>query len=336
MKNKKLIKAIFGISWLVSLVFGTIVYAMPAPDSTPTIPSTTLHVNRNLLEPNDVLIYGDYDIPYASIPTTAADQVFIFRLKDGATELGQVLPFVKVDNGYNLGVFSFYFSGSANLTWGVAYTIEISAAPSANITFSPIDYTIPLSAYTTSTDQTTNQNQLSINIIAAANRMQIAHPLYTFVDSSPGAGTILASPTGEDYFRGAIPGIQAMAPNLYNVQILEIDRTDRTWTTAQFDTYSQRFSTGNYTWVGTAENATATQTGLPKDMAMSMITVLPLCVGAIVLSTMKFHRAEPGFVACFVFFILGALMGWMPMAVFASFYQIAGIYLAYVVCHPLS
>ena len=119
---------------IFQLVFGMAlvpIFALATsnPDSTPTI--SNIKANRYLIESGDVLIYGEYDIPYASLPDESAADTYIFRLLDidGSTELGAVAPFPLFDNGYNEGVFGFYFSASDNLTWGEAYTVRISQNP---------------------------------------------------------------------------------------------------------------------------------------------------------------------------------------------------------------
>lgn len=312
--------------FLHSFILPIVALAITSPTSTPTI--TNIKANRNLLELGDSLIYGDYDIPYpsASLPDESATDTFIFRLLDGGDEIGEIVPYALIDKGYNNGVFSFYFSASDNLDWGQAYTIRISENPSYFTTPASFDYVMPSSAWSILTDQEANQLELAINILNAANRLHTAYSAYSFTEFQP-SGTVLSEPIGTTYFRGAIYGIQAMAPSLFLVQILQNPSTSANYTTAQFDLYRQRFST---TWVGASENATANQFGITPTMVLGMLFIFPLCIGSIILSSMKFHQAEPGFVTCAILLILGALMGWIPAAVFASTYQALGIYIAYV------
>ncbi len=321
----KLIKVLTILGFVaIPFVFSGLALAIDDPDSDPSV--SNVKVNINLITAGDIVIYGDYNIPYASIPSVPADDAFIFRLldTDNVTELGAIVPFVLFDSGYNKGAFGFYFaSGVAS---GEAYTIRISQNPSQFDTPTSVDYVIPLSAYTSKSTQEDNQIELAINIIAMAQRLESYHTDYTLLESSAG-GTVLSDPTGETYFRGAIYGIQAMAPALFLIQVLEFDTTERSWTTDQFDTYRERF---DGTWVGTSVNATGSQFGITPQMLMGVIFALPLCLGAIILSSMKFKKAEPGFIAAAIFLILASLMGWMPTAIFAIIYQVMAIYLAYV------
>lgn len=300
--------------------------AISNPDSPPII--SNVKINKSLIETGDMVIYGDYDIPYASIPSVDASDTFIFRLidTDNTTELGAIVPYVMIDYGYNKGVFGFYFSAADAPTWGQSYIIRISQNPTYFPSPISTDYVMATTAYTTKTSQEDNQTEMAINIINAAQRMQSNYPTYTFLEDSAG-GTVLSSPTGETYFRGTIYGIQAMAPSLFLVQVLSQSTEDRAWTTNQSDTYEERFDS---TWVGTSVNATANQFGITPQMAMGMGFILPLCLGAIVVSSMRFRRTEPGFMASFLFMFMGELMGWFPTAIFGVVLQAMSIYIAYL------
>jgi len=301
--------------------------AILAPDSTPSI--SNLHVNQHLLATGDVLIYGDYDLPYGTPPDVFANQSFIFQLiaADNVTELGAVTPFVYFDNGYNEGFFSMYFASrtTANITWEQSYTIRIAQNPAHFTSPVDIDYELPTNSYTSVNTTAANQLELAINVLSAATRLEQYYPTYSLVDTAA-AGTVLYSPDGETYFRGAINGIQAMAPSLFMVQVLEYDYTYRTWTTDYSDNLTDRFET---TWVGASANATATQFGLTNQTAMGILP-LGLCLVSIVLSNMKWRRSEPGLVGASIILIMGLLMGWLAPAVFAIIFQFMGIYIAYL------
>lgn len=308
---------------IIIFTFPLSVYAIDDPDSTPSL--TNFKVNRNLLTSGDALIYGDYNLPYGTAPDEAVDTTYFFRLLDGDNQIGSITPYPYFDRGYNEGIFAFYFE--SGIAWGTAYTIRISQNPTYFDDPGYWNFTLPSSAYTSQTDQDDNQVELAINIIAAARRLELAHSAYTLLEASVG-GTVLSSPEGENYFRGAIYGIQAMSPDLFLVQVMNLDVDDREWTTEQFDEYKARF-TG--TWVGTSANASASQFGVTVPMLMSFIFVLPVCFGAIIVSNKMFKKSDPGFVVSFLILTMGALMGWLPAAIYGSLLQLAAVYTAYVV-----
>jgi hypothetical protein len=316
---------IFTICILAAIVIPTAIFAIIAqPTTTPSL--SNLFANRNLLVEGDMLIYGTYNIPYTSLPTTYSSETFSFRLLslNGTTEYASNKPFVYFDNGYNVGVFSLYLTN--NTTWGMECTLRISENPA--MFDAPVynDTTFYASYYSTETTQDANKSQLAEKIIAIANYVQPFYPTYTLTQSISGS-YVLSSPTGETYFCGAIPLLQYMAPTLFLLQSYSADVSTANWTTDLFDTYEERF---NGLWVGNATNATATQFNITPMMLTSMILILPLCVGAIIVSSRKYQRAEPGYVFCSIILILGAVMGWLPAALFASINQIMGIYIAYI------
>ncbi len=301
--------------------------SMDAPTSAPTV--TNIHVNRSLVTSGDWLVYADYDIPYTvTANMTPADSSFIFRLiaTDGTTELGAIAPYASssFNLGYNEGNVFFYFTG-AELVWGTAYIIRISENPAFFASPTYWDFPIPSTAYTSSTSQLDNQAEVAANVLLAAKRLQPAYGLATTEPSS--GGLVLSSPYGETYFRGACYGIQAMAPTLFFVQLVQLDTTSTNWTTTQADAWGSQFAG---TWYASGENATATQFGLMPTTVAGMFIVFPLCIGLMVLSSMKFKRIEPGLVSGSVLLIMSFLMGWIPAAVFASIYQLMGIYTGYV------
>ncbi len=301
--------------------------SMDAPTSAPTI--TSIHVNRNLVTTGDWLVYADYDIPYTvTANMTPADSSFIFRLiaTDGTTELGAIAPYAysSFNLGYNEGNVFFYFTG-AGLVWGTEYIIRISENPAFFASPTYWDFPVPTTAYTSSTSQLNNQAEVAANVLVEAKRLQSTYGLPT-TEPSP-SGLVLSSPYGETYFRGACYGLQAMAPTLFFVQLIQLDTTSTNWTTTQADIWESQFST---TWVAAGGNATASQFGLTPTTVAGMFIVFPVTVGIMILSSFKFKRIEPGLVSNSVLLILAFLMGWIPAAVFASLYQLMGIYTGYV------
>ncbi len=303
------------------------VLATSQPDDTPTM--TNIHVNRNLLVTGDTLIYADYNLPYASLPTESAGDTYVFRiLAANGTEVGAVTPYAgsTFNRGYNEGVFGIYFE--SGITWGAAYTIRLSESPAyfASPTYWNIE--VPAESWTALTDQDDNQSELTDNIISAAERLEGNYENTTLVEAGPD-GPVLSSPTGENYFRGAISGIQYMAPGAFWMSaVSDADLTPHVWTTTQFDTYAQRF---NGTWVGNDTARTAEQTGLTDQSVMALFFACPVCVGSVILSSVKYKKTEPGFLVACLVIIATTLMGWFPTAITASLLQLCSIYISYVI-----
>jgi len=303
------------------------VFATAPPISTPSV--SDVKANINLIEDGDVLIYGLYNLPYdvLDLPEDDASKTYLLCLidTDGATHLGTVTPFPQFDSGYNKGVFGFHFSAADNLTTDQSYIIRISQNPAFFDDPQSYNYDMSLSAWTDATTQEQNQLELILNIIALAEELETEHEV-TLLESSVG-GTVLSDPTGERYFRGAIYGIQAMAPELFLVQSLTWDTDDQEWETTEFDSYGSRFS--GY-FIGTASDNTSATFGLDTPTFMGLIFALPIILGAVIVSSIKFKKAEPGYLVSALVLILVALMGWIEIALFALVYQLMAMYIGYL------
>ncbi len=317
----------------VLLALGTtILYTVPVlatdpPDATPTI--TNIHVNRSLLVANDTLVYGDYYIPYtAPLPTESASLTYVFYLYQNTTEIGAILPYADAnfDRGYNHGVFSLYFA--SGIDWGnTTYLLRLSQQE--EYFGSPDSWDFPMAPgyWTSANDTATNQDELTTNILDAAIRMEGFYENKTLVEAGP-SSTVLSSPVGENYFRGAISNIQNMAPALFYIQAAtNIELTPHPWTTAQFDTYAARF---NGTWVGNDTAAVAVEFGTEAPSLMALLLGLPLSLGAVIFSSIWLKKIEPGFIVMSLIIIVLGVMGWFPMALLATYLQLCAIYLAYV------
>lgn len=242
------------------LAFTLPVYAQAAdPDSTPTI--ERLNVYRNLLESGDFFIVWLANIPYsvATQPDAPVTETFIWRLidTDGITELGYTTGYAYNDDGYGYNVYCMYFSFSTAPAWkpAVEYTLRLSGNPAQFVTPPEYIFTVSTADYTALTGTTDNQEALATTILWLGDELDqqwaltAANSLLLEIE----AGTVL-SIDGESYFRGAIYGLQGLAPTVFRVILRDINVADRTW--------SGNYSTivGNQwagTWVGNATTAGA-------------------------------------------------------------------------------
>lgn len=311
-----------------------------APDSPPTI--TSIHANHNLAETDDAFFYGQFNIPYASLPsvdnvTIPADQLFIFRLMtaDGETELGNGIPFSHPDfgYGYNKGIVGLYFPASANVSWGASYLIRISQNPTYFESPAYVDMTVSPSAYSSELTQAENRADLATRLYQIARSLEPVFNKTLFQTS--GSRMVLTS-DGEVYLRGAIPGVQGLAPAIFLIQQVPADTTTDNWTTAQFEAYEQRFED---TWVGPEAAGVIELVGGSADpnalnnsaMIWFILLIVPMCVFWIIISMVKLKRVEPGFLCASLTLLMAVLMGWMPRALFATIYQACGIYTAFLI-----
>jgi hypothetical protein len=215
------------------------VLAIDEPDSTPSIANKW--VWRNVLENNDMLIIIYENTPYATTPDVPYSEAFIWRLisANGTTELGQAVGYNYNEYGYGYNVIGFYFSASENITWGENYYLKLSGTPAAFA--EPPEYVYQLSSgdYSSLTDAEDIEDDIESKILQIAADLENKWGLsvdYELLEQSE-VGMVL-SIYGESFFRGALYGLQAYAPDVFRLVIGNIDPaalTDRTWT----DNYSE-------------------------------------------------------------------------------------------------
>ena len=157
----------------------------------------------------------------------------------------------------------------------------------------PLKWNTSLTAgmYTSVTAQTDNQTDLASQIytIGSILATDFNEKLFTLV----GSRQVLTS-DGETYFRGAINGLQSMAPALFAIQQNTLDLSSTAWTTSStWTNYLTRF---NGTWVGTAMTATGNQFGMSGNMAMGLIFIVPACMIFLIISAKRFNTTDPGLV----------------------------------------
>ncbi len=207
---------------LLLMIFPSSVFA--ADDSPDSITISNVQAFRNLAESGDVLILFHYSMPYTTYPDTYASDSIIYRLMntDNTTVLQTSQPYVYPyfdSNGYGEGVGSFYFTASDNLTWGLAYNIDMFT----NVLLTPYiiqSYTIDTTDYVTETTQTDNRDLVEQWVFLESDGLEADYSDTGIILITTSDVGLILSPYGEAYFRGAIPGLQSLAPELFFIQTM--------------------------------------------------------------------------------------------------------------------
>jgi len=298
------------------LLSATPIYADTAdPSLAPTVKE--INVFRNLIESGDALFLIYANIPYSTIPDTPVTQTFIWRLidTDGVTELGSTLGFDYNDSGYGYNVYSMYFTAAEvtalPITWGTSYIIRLSGNPA--VFDDPKTYNFPMNVndYTTAVTQADNQAELAARILTLAgdldNKWALA-PTYSLLTQNETA-TVL-SVFGSALFRGAVRGLQAMAPTAFNVVVRALDVPDRKWS----DNYTANLSTQwSGTWVDTAKAAGAVLFGTDYDL-LSIIILLVMCGGLMIGNLMLTGDHWNGLIDVAALSVVGARLAMYDLA----------------------
>lgn len=312
MKKIRLILAL--LIALVLMIPAIPVYAdTPDPDSDPTIES--FNVYRNLRETGDWLLVIYANIPYATIPDTPVTSTFIWRMidVDGITELGDTVGYAYNEDGYGYNVYSMYWSAAEvtalGMVWNTAYTVRLSGNPAVFDDPPIYNYTLAIGDYSSLTVTADVQDELADRLLVIAGELDIHWGnvgafSYLSLLTEAEVGTVLSA-YGESFYRGAIYGVQSLAPGMFSVIIRNLDVTDRSWT----DNYTTNLTNQwDGTWGGTAKAAGAALFGTSYDL-LSIIMVLVISVLLLVGNLYLTGDHWNGLIDVGVFAIIGARLG---------------------------
>lgn len=259
LKRLRLITIVgFILILLVALggMVAVVAYAAGPPDNPGTVDVKSKYVYQDLLETDDMLVIFYFDIsyngtyPYGDAVESMADY-FTFRLidTDNVTELGANLVYPYPFLGWGQGVSCFYFDNATAPAWNGLYSVRLSGNPSKYPDPQNWNFSLVASDYSALDGQANNQGLLTTQILLYALNLETYYQLYADIDllAEGDTGTVLG-PAGEQYFRNAIQGIQGMAPDLFEVQVLTADYSARSWGST-LETYLQTRYAG--TWVET-------------------------------------------------------------------------------------
>lgn len=244
--------------FLIGVVFmlAVVAYAAGPPDNPGTVDVKSKYVYQDLLQTDDMLVIFYFDISYnGTYPygdaTESMAEYFTFRLidTDNVTELGANLVYAYPFLGWGQGVSCFYFDNVTAPAWGGLYSVGISGNPAKYPDPQNLLFGLVASDYSALDGQANNSELLTTQTLVYALNLETYYQIYADIDllAEGDTGTVLG-PAGEQYFRNAIQGIQGMAPDLFEVQVLTADYSARSWSTT-LETYLQTRYAG--TWVET-------------------------------------------------------------------------------------
>jgi len=300
------------------------VLADPAvPDSLEIVDAI---VCRDLLETGDFFVAVHYNILYdpTAEPTDTAEELFLVRLMDGADELGVVRPYPYFNDGYDQGIVGLYFDAAEGLVWESPYTVTLQGTPAAWATPPSTSFVLGPSSYSGLSGQTANQQALYEWMVDAVESLE-SNWSVTLLETSE-EGSILDE-TGQTYMTAAIPGLQALCPQLLWIGSTSMDTEPRTWGTAQADLYASRF---DGTWVGDGMDAVADLLHVDAPLIGGLFFVLIPFILTIIAAEKWFATSTPALICLPLLLAMGALLGFLPLAVFALIVICFVLFLGYI------
>lgn len=290
------------IALVLLLGVATPVMAMAEPDD---VSLDDIQIFTNLINTGDFLAIVPYSIPFTTIPDDDISKTFIFRLlsPDGSTENGTALAYPKYDKGYGDGVVSFYFT--SGMTWGEEYIFRVQENPAYYPSPQYWDFVIGDSNYTSDSDQ---QAALKAKIVDSATYLSPIFE-YNLLSTSESGQTVL-SLYGELYYLFAIPGLQSMCPDLFQVQLESPDYTKRTWSTTLADSLKTKYAG---TIIEDFMTGFAGLFSMDTSPAMNFVSII-LFISLILLATWKFKASMlAAFIDGYALLLLLMLNGFFSM-----------------------
>jgi hypothetical protein len=323
----KILRVTLVIGILAAFVFCAIpVSATADPSPAPSIPNGTLKIYHNLLEPLDYFIIWEANIPYTVAPTTPITETFVWQFihTDGITTLGSTSGYVYQNGGYGYNVYSMYWPAATAPTWGTIYSLRLTGSPALFVTPPVYNFTLNASDYTTLTSQADNQASLAAKILTIAGDLTTRWGLATDYNlvAQTDTGDAL-SRYGEEVMRGAIYGVQSLAPTAFSSVVTNITVTSRNWTT-NYQTNLENQWAGS--WVDTARNASITFFGTGYDL-LGIFWLILACVGLLIGNLMLTNDYWNGLIDIVFLMVIAARMGVYSLGVLGLIAAIAIIYI---------
>ena len=334
MKLLRVLLALMVISAI--LLMAMPVYAdEPDPDSTPSVEE--FNVYRNVLVTGDFLLLIEANIPYsvATMPDYPVNYTYTWRLfdTDNVTELGATTGYAYNDDGYNWNVFSIYFDSDHDPAWLQNYPVRLSQNPAHFDTPQDWNFTLGAGDYCSLTDTADVKVTLAARILQIATGFNIAWALdsTSYLTTEVETGTRLST-SGEAFFRGAIYGVQGMAPAAFSYVFTAED-----WETQRRE-WSENY-TGNLTgqwagsWVQDAKDAGQALFGTDYDL-LSLILAVGMCIGAAIAGVMVGGEGWGGMLDASVVGVMAARLGMFGLGYWGLLCAVCIIYIGMRIFKP--
>lgn len=315
----------FAVALLAVGLFPSPAWADPAAPT--NLQFESVEVFRHVIEEDDFVLVFHFNIYYeAEQPEEPANELFTFRLLDtnGIDLLGAIVPYAYYNSGYDQGCSSFYFSADDAPDWGQAYVVRISGNPEYFSSPPLVSRTLTFSDYSQLETQEENQASLGGYIIEIAKDLETNWTTELLFVGDTG---MMLNSTGEAYFKGAITGLQAMAPQVFPIRTTSPQYEETEWTGAQGEAYEERFAD---TWIG----ETMQTLGDFFHVKWNVITgfmILGVVIALAVFCQWRYGNIKPVAISSTCLFLGGTVSGWWSAAIMAIItIFIGGLFLGYV------
>lgn len=260
----------------------------------------------DLAETGDVSIivhwsipYGTSNVTYPEIPASLSILVELLSA-NGTSVLASAPPYVFAPfgtNGYYQGVSAFYFNAADNFTAGGAYQVRISQSPIYYQTPVTTSYTMAAADWTDDT-----QDDFYAHFLQLCDLLLAAYPTVA-LKTSTDVGLVFST-YGESYFRAAVPGIQALCPQLFYIQDYMPTEMPSSYNSDLQDQYSIRLEGSE---IKRGADRLGAKFGVTGYFILGVL-VLVACIGCGVFTMRKGWGLEPGLIGASIIAEGGAVL----------------------------
>lgn len=192
------------------LIVVTVVFALPRPVSAIGDPDYVqigeINIYRNLWESGDQLWFVRYDVSYSSEPSEDAEDTWQMAIYPD-DEDGSPVLFVRPLLYYQHNIISIYLTSEQALTWEATYFVRIMGMPSI---FDPLTEGVNMRTWET-TEGMWHDSGLGAECIIIAKILEDDWGV-TLLTSGD-----LLNTTGATYFDDAIPELDSLYPEIFQV-----------------------------------------------------------------------------------------------------------------------
>lgn len=262
---------------------------------------------------DDVAVVGDelyiveYNLEYTSNPVDPAFDNYIGRMMDVLTELGNVrLYSITIPNdGYDHGLYSFYFPTGTPVAPGFTYRLEGNPAVFASPPVATTGTTT-----TKATDGLPPNEVLTLDMLAYMEEFETDWGLDIYEEAQGRKFTSL----GEDYFTNVIPNLKTYAPTLFLANTTQPDYVEETFDLSYENSVRNYWSSSDYDQ--TLTNL-ANAVNMPR-MVFTTIVLLAIAAAVAFWIIAQFQATEIGIFGAIIILGVGTFVGLTPMAFTAT------------------
>jgi hypothetical protein len=316
----------------LSVMFFVVSPALATYADPVSINITSAKVFRNVFATNDMLFIMAYDLAYVTIPTDPADETYYMNLYD----VGGTLLYSRGVNYYQANLNSIYLTAAqaATLTWGTAYTLKLVVNPSkvATLTEGTNMVTVALDpnfGYIDGTLVTTPallESYLSTVMHTISTTLLALTPPITILITT-GLNDVLNT-QGSLYFRQAIPGLDTVCPNLF--QVSSTDIVNPSFTATGAITADQTIAGTLGTTTARGVSALASWFSITNNMAGGIVMAF-IAVAFLVVIFRYSGSTTAAMILVIPILLIGVWGGLLPFALMATVTLLVAAYMLYAV-----